>query len=200
MNNIKVRDRSSLEILHSVNIRNVQLIPDLASYNLKPQYSQIVENFLIQHGLIHNDFIIIVLRPFRNLDVLSLFANIIRELVKDNRIILVPFSKHPFSHEDNDLNVILQLKELCKDIYLPIFNFDNIHPNEVLYLISRSRLVISSRLHPLIFAKVANVESIALLPSVHTQKVRTFAEEHNIPIVTVDNLNLLLSLVKNMSK
>ncbi|MEM2857084.1 MAG: polysaccharide pyruvyl transferase family protein [Candidatus Nitrosocaldaceae archaeon] len=184
---ISVRDRSSLQILHNLGISNAQLIQDLAFYNLKPRYSPLIDNFMVVHRLIPNNFIIVVPRPSTDSHLLSLYVDIIKALAKDNRIVLVPFSRHPSSYDDNDLNMISLIKKMCVDLDLVIFDCENLHPNEVLYFISKSKLVVSSRLHPLIFARVVGIKSIAILPSVQATKVRTFAEENDIPIIIMDS-------------
>ncbi|MEM2857224.1 MAG: polysaccharide pyruvyl transferase family protein [Candidatus Nitrosocaldaceae archaeon] len=180
---ISVRDRSSLQILHNLGIRNVKLIPDLAFYNLKPRHSPVIDNFMAQYGLIPNNFIIVVFRPSTNSHLITLYVDVIKALAKDNRIVSVPFSKHPSSYDDNDLNMILLIKKMRADLDLVVFNCENLHPSEVLYFISKSKMIVSSRLHPLIFAKIAGVRSMAILPSVQAAKVRTFAEENDIHII-----------------
>ncbi|MEM4275776.1 MAG: polysaccharide pyruvyl transferase family protein [Candidatus Nitrosocaldus sp.] len=191
VDSISVRDKSSMQILHDICINNVQLMQDLAFYGLRPIKSSLIDNFMKQHGLTPYNFIIIVIRPYDNSTQLSFYINIIKMLAKNNRVVLIPFSKHQSSHEDNDLNVIQQIKRVCEQ-EITIFDPHNTHPNVVLYFISMSKLVISSRLHPLIFAKVANVKSIAMLPLYQSKKVRTFAEENNIPIITPNNFKDVL--------
>ena len=187
---ITVRDKRSFRKLINIGISasKIKLVKDYAFY-LIPSATEKIKNFYSSY-LSGYKFIVIVLRPKNqeiNRKLLSFFINFITYLLqKDSnlKIVLLPFSKHPYSLKDNDMLILKRIKNNIKNRCFILFDED-LKPEEVLWLISKAELVISTRLHPLIFAKIVGTNAIAipLFP-----KIRSFAEEYEYPIIEVSKL------------
>lgn len=198
---ISVRDKRSHEVLVSMglNPNKITFVSDLV-FQLKPEPTQEVNFFLAKNNLFPVKFIAIVLSPKdsgTDKRVLTFFKNFIETLkqTKSNlKIVLMPFSRHPDSAKDDDMIIIQELKRSLRSGSVITFN-GKLDPPSLLYLISKADLVISARLHPLIFSDIAKIKAIAIP---FFPKIRSFAEKHRYPIVEIEDLEKLYALVDNL--
>lgn len=190
---ITVRDKRSYQnlICMRLNASKIKLQTDLV-FNLTANSleSPEVDLFLAKHDLLAVKFVILFLRakdPETDRLLIRFFRTLITDLttkISPLRIIVVPFSKHPDSPLDDDTLIIQKLNENLKSNVL--IEFDKLlDPYSLMYLISKADLVISTRLHPLIFSKIINKKAIAipLFP-----KIRSFAEKYCYQIIELENL------------
>jgi polysaccharide pyruvyl transferase CsaB len=195
---ISVRDKRSYKILikMSLNPNKIIFVKDLV-FNLKPEPTPEINFFLAKHNLISTKFIVIVLSPKdteTDKRVLTFFTKFIDNLTQSNlplRIVIIPFSRHPDSAKDDDMIIIQELMRNLKNASTITFDGQP-DPLSLLYLISKADLVISTRLHPLIFSDIANTKAIAIP---FFPKIRSFAKKHGYPIVEIGNLEKLYVLL-----
>jgi polysaccharide pyruvyl transferase WcaK-like protein len=201
---ISVRDKRSFKNLVSMGLspNKIKLVTDFVFY-LKPEQLEPTEEtqfFLEKHDLLSNKFVVIFLRsknPETDKRLLAFFKNVIINLAQSNsslRILLVPLSKHPNSLRDDDRIIIQRLKDNVESNFLIVFD-KQLDPSSLLYLISKADLVISTRLHPLIFSEITNTKAIAipLFP-----KIRSFAKKQGYPIVETENLEKLYAVLDRL--
>jgi polysaccharide pyruvyl transferase WcaK-like protein len=201
---ISVRDKRSFKNLVSMglNPNKIKLVKDFVFY-LKPE--QLEPNketrlFLEKHNLMSNKFVAIFLRS-KNFEtdkkLLTFFKKMIIDLKQRNsslRVLLIPLSKHPNSPRNDDRIILRKLKDQVKSDFLIAVD-KQLDPSSLLYLISKADLVISTRLHPLIFSEITNTKAIAipLFP-----KIRSFAGKHGYPIIETENLDKLYAVLDKL--
>jgi polysaccharide pyruvyl transferase WcaK-like protein len=198
---VSVRDKRSFEHLvdMGLNSDNIKLVDDFASY-LKPEPTEETELLFSKHDLSSGNFILLVLRPTSpetDRVLLTFFKRFITDLnrkMPDLKIVAIPFSKHQDSARDDDTIILQKLKDNVESGLL-IVSERQADPAGILYLVSRANLVITTRLHPLIFSNITRTKAVAipLFP-----KIRSFAEQHGFPIVEVENLEELFAMVEGL--
>ncbi len=194
---VTVRDRRSVNNLESMGINSgkVKLVKDFA-FCLEPYPTEKMNGFFLKHRLINFKYIIIVLRqknPKTDNMTLTFFTKFVDNLLQDRsnlKILLIPFSRHLDSPVDNDILLLEKLKSKIENNRLIIFE-GPFEPASILWLISKASLVISTRLHPLIFCNVVGTRGIAI-PLF--SKTRSLAEEYNNPIIEVKDLEMLYEM------
>jgi polysaccharide pyruvyl transferase WcaK-like protein len=195
---VSVRDERSYKILirMGLNPRRVTFVKDLV-FNLKPEPTEEINVFLTKHNLFSFKFIAIILSPkSAEIDkkILAFFKKFIEDLTRRNsnlRFVLIPFSRHPNSAKDDDMVIIEEFKRNLNSSSTITFD-GQLDPSNLLYLISKADLVISTRLHPLIFADIAKTKAIAIP---FFPKIRSFAKKHEYPLVEIENLEKLYTLL-----
>jgi len=194
---ISVRDKRSLQNLIKLGIKTekIKLTKDFAFNLTFSEPTKKIKNFY-NKVIKKNAYLILVLRPVnRETDevIISFFTKFIKYLIKKKKIkiILFPFSKHPFSPQDNDLTILRKIKTNLGNEKIILFDQD-ITPTDALWIISKAEQVISMRLHPLIFSKITQTKAVAISSFA---KVKSFAEEHHIPFIEIQNLPKLYNFL-----
>jgi polysaccharide pyruvyl transferase WcaK-like protein len=200
-NEISVRDKRSFKnlVAMGLNPNKIKLVKDFV-FNLEPKTIKPgpeVCLFLKKRNLLSKKFIALFLRSKNSKTdqrLLTVFKKLIADLAQNNsdfNILLVPISKHPNSPRDDDRITIQKLVDQVKSNFLIAFD-ERLDPYSLLYLISKADLVISTRLHPLIFSEITETKAVAipLFP-----KIRSFAEKHGFPIVEIEDLENLRAIL-----
>lgn len=198
---ISVRDNRSADILISMNIDpdKIKIVEDFA-FCLKPQLTEKMNEFYLNYGLAGSMFIILVLRQ-KNPEIddmlLTYFTKFVRNQLEKRRnlkIVLIPFGRHPYSPNENDIILLQKLKSDVKNDRLIMFE-GPFEPASILWLISKANLVISARLHPLIFSNIVNTKGIAI-PLF--SKTRSYSEAYNHQILELKDLDSLYDAVQTI--
>lgn len=196
---ISVRDNRSVNNLVSMGINSdkIKLVKDFA-FCLEPQLTERINAFFLNHKLRDSKLIVLVLRQKTSeIDnmLFTFFTEFVSNLLQERRnlkILLMPFSRHPDSAKDNDMILLQKLKSKVENDNLIIFE-GTFEPPTILWLISKAALVISARLHPLIFSKIVNTKAIAIPIS---PKIMSYAEEYNCPTAELKNLEELYKIIE----
>lgn len=194
---ISVRDKRSFQNLIKLGIKTekIKLTKDFAFNLTFSDPTEKIKNFY-DKVIRKNPYLILVLRPVNHKTdevIISFFTKFIKYLIKKKKIkiILFPFSKHPFSSQDNDLTILKKIKTKLGNEKIILFD-QEITPTDALWIISKSEQVVSMRLHPLIFSKIAQTKAVAISSFA---KVKSFAKEHHIPFIEIQNLSKLYNLL-----
>lgn len=198
---ISVRDKRSADnlILMDIDPDKIKIVEDLA-FNLKPQLTDEMKKFYMDHELSGYEFLILVLRQ-KNAEIdnklLTFFSGFVRNQLEKKRnlkIVLIPFGRHPYSFCENDCILLQKLKDNVKNDRLILFN-GPFEPAGILWLISKARLVISARLHPLIFSNIARTSAIAI-PLF--SKTRSHADAYKHQIIELKDIDSLYEVVSGV--
>lgn len=198
---ISVRDKRSADNLFSMDIDpdKIEIAEDLA-FNLKPRSTDEMKKFYLDHELSGSEFLIIVLRQKNaktDNTLLTFFSGFLRNQLEKKRnlkIVLLPFGRHPYSSNENDCIILQKLKNNVKNDRLIMFN-GPFEPAGILWLISKASLVISARLHPLIFSRIVNTKGLAI-PLF--SKTRSHAEAYNHQIIELKHMDSLNDAVQTI--
>lgn len=198
---VSVRDRRSVNNLVSMGINSgkVKLVKDFA-FCLEPYLTEKMNGFFLKHRLMKSKYIILVLRqknPETDNIILTFFTKFVNNLLQDRsnlKILIIPFSRHPDSRINNDILLQQKLKSKIENERLIIFE-GPFEPASILWLISKASLVISTRLHPLIFCNVVGTRGIAI-PLF--SKTRSYAEVYNHQIIELKDLDSLYDAIQTI--
>jgi len=178
---ITVRDEPSAQLLSELGVTAppVEVTADPALL-LKPCSPHRTDELLREFGLSESTGLIgIALRSWAGFDVVRPAAALIRHLHQSQagRVLLIPFQP------EEDLNLAWRV---AIEAAAPAAILDQpLAPQELLGLVSRLDLLVSMRLHGLIFAASAQVPAIALS---YDPKVETFAARAGQPTIALTEL------------
>jgi len=163
---IIVRDTLSKQrLIKILTNKRISILPDPSLY-MKRIRRPIITKILKKENLKKKRYIVVTLKRDKllNQKKLRIFSSLIEWLVKKHGydIVLIPFSRHPYNTNEQDILVIDQIykRSQCKDKIRIIRR--HYHPSEIEGIISASKLVIGMRLHSIIFANRTNVPSICI--------------------------------------
>jgi len=190
---ISVRDKRSFQNLIKLGIKDkkIKLAKDFAFNLIFSEPTKKIKSFY-NEVIGKDNYLVLALRPVNyetDKAVISFFTKFIKHLTqkKKIKIILFPFSKHPFSSQDNDLTILRKIKSNIKEKKIILLEED-ISPSDTLWIISKAKQVISMRLHPLIFSKITHTKAVAISSFA---KIKSFAKEYSIPFIETQNLSEL---------
>jgi len=176
-----VRDEPSAQLLSQLGVTTppVEVTADPALL-LEPCPPHRTGKLLREFGLSESTGLIgIALRGWAGCDVVGPAAALIRHLHQSQagRVLLVPFQP------EEDLNLAWQV---ASEAPVPVTILDQaLEPRELLGVVARLDLLVSMRLHGLIFAASEQVPAIALS---YDPKVKTFASRAGQPGIVLANL------------
>ncbi len=178
---ITVRDEPSAQLLSQLGVTTppVEITTDPALL-LTPCPSHRTDELLRELGLSESTELIgIALRSWADFDVVRPAAALIRHLHQSQagRVLLIPFQP------EEDLNLAWRV---ASEAAAPVTILDQaLEPRELLGVVSRLDLLVSMRLHGLIFAASAQVPAIALS---YDPKVEAFASRAGQPTIELAEL------------
>jgi len=178
---ITVRDEPSAQLLSQLGVTAlpVEVTADPALL-LQPCPPQRTDELLREFGLSESAGLIgIALRSWAGFDVVRPVAALIRHLHQPQagRVLLIPFQP------EEDLNLAWRV---ASEAAAPVTILDQaLAPRELLGIISQLDLLVSMRLHGLIFAASAQVPAIALS---YDPKVEAFASRADQPMIALTEL------------
>jgi len=178
---ITVRDMQSAQLLSQLGVTTppVEVTADPALL-LKPCPPHQTDELLREFGLSESATLIgIALRSWADCDVVGPAAALVRHLHQSQagRVLLIPFQP------EDDLNLAWRV---ASEAAAPVTILDQaLEPRELLGVVARLDLLVSMRLHGLIFAASAQVPAIALS---YDPKVEAFASRAGQPMITIAEL------------
>jgi len=111
-------------------------------------------------------------------------------------VIFLIFSKHPASKGDNDLVMADKLQSSIAHGHLNIIRGD--YPPQAYFSIMKSLdLLVSVRLHPILFATRANVPALGIDFGTNS-KIRPFAKRHGIPVYGLERVEEVAAMTKEI--
>jgi len=205
-NGIFVRDHMSKIRLEKLGVHKpIYLIRD-PSLNSDPIPLEAASRLLELEGIKISNYKIIVgvttqyIRDRRlNDQVQKLFLCSLRSILQDYSSLCVIF--FPFTRsKDNPKNIdAIYGTKLRKQLNIDRFKMlqHNYMPQEIMGIFGLVDVVISTRLHPLIFALKMNVPGIGV---VVFEKVSSFCREHGFPVVKAEEAEKLRNLTEKLIK
>jgi len=203
---ITVRDKASKRRLLDLGVnKTINILDDPAIY-VKP-ITQFMASFLLEKEGIQTNKnsirIAIVSQLFQNRKLNDEFYRFLLEFLKDFlsknsdiNVIFVPFNKHFDKPLDSD---IIYGKWLEKQLKTKKFKAieGNYSPSQMMGIIGLMDIVLSTRLHPLIFATKMKVSAIGIGVF---DKTIAFCKHHKIPLVKASELKKIPVLINNLIK
>ena len=182
---ISVRDKESKRRLLDLGIKKrIVRVSDPAFY-VTP-ISQVAASLLLKgEGVRYEKGVIQIAFVSQNLGNNELhltFLEVLKEILDNNsdvQIIFVPFTHHVDKPLDRDLLYGEWLGNKLKNDRFKVLK-NRYTPDQIMGIMGLMGLVVSTRLHPLIFAAKMNVASIGMDLF---DKTRSFCFSHNIPLV-----------------
>jgi len=201
---IFIRDHRSKIRLKRLGIRKPINITKDPSLNLEPIPREAAHRLLELEGIKLYNYKFVagistqyIRNRILNYKVQRFFLDFLRSALANHTemcIIFLPFNKHKDNLKDTDsiFGKWLQ-KQLNTDRFKILKN--NYTPQEVMGIIGLLDIVVSTRLHPLIFALKMNVYGIGVDIF---EKVKAFCTEHNFPVAKVNEVERTYRMIENL--
>lgn len=134
--------------------------------------------------------------PLENVEILKFFGTYCREILGSSEITFLPFSRHKHSILDNDY---ITAKKLEGGINNPDFKIvtGTYSPQEYFCIIKSLTMIVSNRLHPILFAVKAGIPVLGVQTG-NDQKIVPFAQKYSVPIFTLQQMDHLIEATKNI--
>ena len=196
--NISVRNEKSKKNLFNLGVnRKILVEPDLsfhlAAISKKEAYSILEREKIMLHP---KDFVIGIVLQYiphscwkqqDSFEIAQSFVGVINKMLKNLncQVIFIPFNKHKDKNYDDDVIYGKKIKKLIRNGRFNIIS-KLYKPQEVKGIIKLFDLIVSTRLHPLIFANSVGVHCIGIDVF---EKVKSYCRENNIPTVGLDEID-----------
>ena len=202
--NISVRDRASKKRLTDLGVNKAITIVDDPSFHVEPISCELASRLFTREGVSLDERKIqigVTSQHFRNgelnrrthrffLD----FLSYVLAKYPDVYIIFTPFNSHMDHRFDRDVIYGRWLEKLLETDRFKVLR-NKYTPKEMMGMFGLLDIVISTRLHPLIFASKMNVPAIGVGVF---EKVVSFCKQHNLYVVKPSELKELCHLTDNI--
>lgn len=200
---IYVRDEGSKNNLIEMGVKKEVRVSQDPSLVLKPVSVDSYKEVLTREGINFkgNDFVIgLVVQNIPDAEVnqklLELVPHLVDDVLKESRdvhFLFIPFNYHIDKLSDRDITFGLKVKERIDSDRFHIV-MGRYSPKQILGLFQRLNFVVSTRLHPLLFATNINVDRAGIG---HFRKVYSIGERYNFRVYKLNEFNDLLSTLKD---
>lgn len=203
---ITVRDKASKQRLLDLGVnKTISVIAD-PSLQMKPVSNKIAYSLLEKEGIQFNKTnirIAIISQHFQNRElnaqIYRFLFRYFKELLAKNsdiQVIFVPFNKHLDKPLDRDILYGKWLEKQLKSNNFKVIQ-ENYGPQQIMGIIGLMDGVLSTRFHPLVFSVKMNVSAVGIGVF---EKTISLCKLHNIPLVKVEELDKIPSLIKKIIK
>jgi polysaccharide pyruvyl transferase WcaK-like protein len=201
---ISVRDLDSRYLLRNFGVTKKILITKDSAFYIEPISNEDATHLLAERNIKINGrkiLVAITSQHFRAQELKKnphdflneLIGNLLRKY-NDVYFLFIPFTNHIDSRLDNDIIYGRWLENKLNSKRFKVLD-GKYTPQEILGIISLFDYVISTRLHPLIFAFKVNVLGIGIDVF---EKVRSFCSEYGLPIIHINEPIASSSLVEKL--